>query len=101
MGSLPGMERDRMGSKSRGRARDIRLGTKAWPQKSTRAGQKRADVKKRPLSPWEDRKVLGEVGQDAEDEAEGFWKTRVDEETEGGLCEVLLHPVGGEQPCRE
>jgi len=51
--------------------------------------------RKRPLNPWQDWKVVGGVGWDAE-EAEGFWKTRVGEEAEDGLCEMLLHPVEGE-----
>lgn len=38
-----------------------------------------------------------ELGLDAEDEAEGFWKTEVGEEAEDRLHEVLLHPVGGER----
>lgn len=36
------------------------------------------------------------MGRDAEDEGEGFWKTRVGEETEDALCEALLLPAGRE-----
>lgn len=44
---------------------------------------------------------MAELGLDAEDEIEGFWKTEVGEEAEDRLHELLLHPVGGERVASE